>query len=199
VQASLQDPTSERIVMGNDDLPYALATAEEIQRFKEHVRQNGFGGKRPTPRPRAVVRPQQTPAAPKSARRTKRPKARLAVEVATELPTLRSDARPVIIIGGEDHQQKLDRIIKRTRIAVEWCGCEEGERIARRVRDHHIAGLVVLDGLGGHSKLATLMKATRESDIPLEYANKGGIESIILALRKIDARLFVLRSRPIRT
>lgn len=194
MQASLQVFASEWIVIGDDE-SHALATAAEIERFKDHVRRNGFGS-RPAVRKPARARidsrhREAPPPAPKSGPRAKRTAPTRRTEVVADLPALLRDARPVVIIGGEDHQQKLDRIIKRTRIAIEWCGCEDGERIARRVREHHIAGLVVLDGLGGHSKLATLMKAARENNLRLAYANKGGIESIVLALRKIDARFAV--------
>ena len=194
MQASLQVFASEWIVIGDDENHGALATAAEIERFKDHVRLNGFGGRpavRKQARARIVSRQREAPPASKTRPLVKRTTPTRRAEVVADLPALLRDARPVVIIGGEDHQQKLDRIVRRTRIAIEWCGCEDGERIARRVREHHLAGLVVLDGLGGHSKLATLMKAARENNLPLAYANKGGIESIVLALRKIDARFAV--------
>jgi hypothetical protein len=47
---------------------------------------------------------------------------------------------------------------------------------------------VILDGLAAHSRIASLIQAAREQDVPIEYANKGGLASIVAALRTIDRR-----------
>lgn len=110
-------------------------------------------------------------------------------EVRVALPALEALAATVVILGGESHHPKLERLRARTGIEIEWHGCEQADRIARRIRDGHIAGLIILDGLAGHSHLSAVLGAARERELPHHYANRGGLDTIAEALVRIDAEL----------
>ncbi len=105
------------------------------------------------------------------------------------LPLLAALQKPVVVIGGEADTQKLDRLRARTSVALEWVECAEGDRVARRVRDGHVAAVIVLNSLGGHSKLADVLASTRERGVLLEYAKKGGLASLASALQELEVRL----------
>jgi hypothetical protein len=109
-----------------------------------------------------------------------------ASESPLELPVLRALGRAVVIVGGDARPEKLRRIRERPGLEVPWCACEQGERVAGRVRDGHVAGVILLHGLMGHARLSTLMEAARRYGVPLEYAYKGGLRALIEALRAID-------------
>ncbi len=107
------------------------------------------------------------------------------------LPNIERDAtsRPVLIVGGEEHNEKLYRIRKCTTIGIEWIRAEDGPRVALRVRGGHIQGVVLLNGLANHSYMQAIMDATRQCGVPVEYANKGGISMIFAALQALDRRI----------
>jgi hypothetical protein len=107
-----------------------------------------------------------------------------------ELPLLASAARTgraLVIVGGEEDRQKLDRLERRTGFPLEWHGCEESDRILGRIRDGHVVAVVMLERLANHAN--GLLDAARTAGVVVEYGKKGGLASIAFALRSIEGRL----------
>lgn len=124
-----------------------------------------------------------------------------AQDEALDLPSLRvaSERGAIVMVGGIVKNDKLERVRRRTGIEIEWVPLSPessggATSIARRVREHRVTGLVLLQGLMAHKDYEPLVEAARSTDVPVVYADKAGKGALVRALIDLDAMLTRSRS-----
>lgn len=113
-----------------------------------------------------------------------------------ELPALRRAAArgAIVMVGGIVKADKLERVHRRTGMDIEWVPLSPqssggGASLARRVRDHRVAALVLLHGLMAHKDFEPLVDAARAGNTPVVYADKAGKGALVRALVELEAIL----------
>lgn len=144
----------------------------EQAKIARRERQKFEGGIRPRTSP---ARPQQREEAPD--------------DPVSPLHRLAASGRPVVIVGGEADPQKLSRLRRRTAVDLEWVGVDDAASLDRRIAGGHVAAVVVLDALVGHSEIEAILRRARAAAVPLEYGGKAGLASIQAALELLEARV----------
>jgi len=136
---------------------------------------------------------------------SKAAEASLKVEVPTRIPLspwpvlAKTLARaPLVIVGGAPHLERLRQLPADMLKAVEWIdtrqkGTHAIGNLERRIREHRICGLVLLEGLVQHKHTDPLVSAARGVNAPCVYAGKGGALAITNALKEIEKSLATQR------
>jgi hypothetical protein len=111
-----------------------------------------------------------------------------------DLPRLRVHAGVVVIIGGVVKPEKLDRLREHLGFEVEWIettmnGTGSTAALERRIRDRHVAAVIVLDGLISHKHSQQIVDAARQTDVPLAYGGTAGIGKLKEAFEQLEACL----------
>lgn len=114
-----------------------------------------------------------------------------------DVPRLRALAvkGDILLVGGTVKNDKLDRVRRRTGIAIEWVGLDAGKSaaavasLAKRIRAGKVSALVLLNGLLNHKQSEPVLAAAREVDLPLAYADKAGTGSLDRAIGELERRL----------
>jgi hypothetical protein len=113
-----------------------------------------------------------------------------------DLPMLRAsiDRGPIVLIGGIVKTEKLDLIRQRFGLSVEWVdtsrmGTGTVATLEKRIREHRLAALVLLDGLLGHKHFEPLIAAARQVGLPHAYGGRAGSGSLLRAFREIEGVL----------
>jgi hypothetical protein len=113
------------------------------------------------------------------------------------LPKLQQAASnaDVVMVGGLVKREKLDRVRLRTGIEVEWIGLSAGKSastvaaLAKRIREHRLAALVILNGLMQHKEYEPLIAAARDVSLPVVYADKAGKGTLVKAFVELEERI----------
>lgn len=90
---------------------------------------------------------------------------------------------PIVIVGGECHEPKLERLRRETTRRLEWVPSSQADRVAQRVRHGDVGTVIILEGLIGHPLQDALRRAADAREVEVRFARKGGIASIRRALR----------------
>lgn len=113
-----------------------------------------------------------------------------------DLPRLaaRASTGAVAMIGGVVKKEKLDRIHHHLGFDVEWIetgtnGMGSTTALERRIREGHIAAVVVLEGLIGHKHYEQIVDAARQAGVPLAYGGTAGIGKLKGAFTQIETML----------
>ena len=95
---------------------------------------------------------------------------------------------PLVLVGGECRRDKLVRIqAAHAVLRIEWIPIKRSGSLVRRVRAGYVAGVVMLEGLVGHGRTAPLIRALRIHDVPIEYAGRAGIASVLRAVTRLES------------
>jgi len=97
----------------------------------------------------------------------------------------------LVIVGGAPHLDRLRLLPPDVLKAVEWVdtrqkGTHAIGNLERRVREHRISALLLLEGLVQHKHTDPLVSAARSASVPCVYAGKGGMLAISNALKEIE-------------
>ncbi len=110
------------------------------------------------------------------------------------LPRLaaRASTGAVVMVGGVVKQVKLDRLREHLGFDVEWLGTATNgmgstTALERRIREGHVATVVVLEGLISHKHSEQVVDAARQAGVPLAYGGTAGIGKLKAAFEKIEA------------
>lgn len=100
----------------------------------------------------------------------------------------------LIVVGGPPHLERLKALPAPARENIEWIdttrqGTHAIGNLERRIRDHRIAAIIILEGLVQHRHTDPLVSAARSVDVPITFAGKGGRAAILLALQELESRL----------
>lgn len=98
---------------------------------------------------------------------------------------------PLVIVGGPPHMERLNGVSVASQ--VEWIdttrqGTHAIGNLERRIRDHRIGGLIVLEGLVQHRHTDPLISAARAVGLAHCFAGKGGRTALLQALDQLEAR-----------
>jgi hypothetical protein len=99
---------------------------------------------------------------------------------------------PVILVGGIADNVKIREITQRTGVELEWVSLEPSrsarivEPLERRIRNRSVAAVIFAEQFLAHKEYNPLVAATRRADIPVAYAQRAGLHSLIIALRTLD-------------
>lgn len=98
------------------------------------------------------------------------------------------------MVGGVSRLERTDGFSERVLRALEWVdttrqGVHAIGNLERRIRDHRVAGLVLLEGVMAHKHSEPLVAAARHVGLPLAYAAKGGKAALRRAFAELDAAL----------
>jgi hypothetical protein len=101
---------------------------------------------------------------------------------------------PLVMVGGAPHHERIRQMPADLLKAVEWVdtrqkGTHAIGNLERRIREHRICGLVLLEGLVQHKHTDPLVSAARGANVPCVYAGKGGTLAIANALKEIEKAL----------
>lgn len=161
----------------------AMACREQLERGNRAAQQLHESKPQRAPTP-AATKQVGTPAAV----------ARLSVE----LPLLRamSASRPVLIVGGAGKTLVSTQVKEATKLSVEWLetrrdggGTRQVQTLADRVKGKAVAAVVIVEGAIRHDQYLLLVRAARSSGAHVGYAKKGGVLSVLQALRDIEQRI----------
>lgn len=115
---------------------------------------------------------------------------------AWELPRLseRAADAAVVLFGGVRKPEKLDMLRSRLDFEVEWIetsanGTGSTSSLERRVREGHVAAVVILEGLIGHKHYEPVVAAARQAGVPVAYGGRAGTGSLRSAFEEIDSGL----------
>lgn len=86
--------------------------------------------------------------------------------------------KPIVLLGGEVHRPKLDRLRAQSELAIEWAPMSAVQTVVRRVKARDVAAVILLNGLVHHSGVGSLMRAVRLHNVPLAYAARAGRASL---------------------
>jgi len=106
---------------------------------------------------------------------------------------LQQEKRSVMIVGGDQRPEKLRSIQALTGLILDWRGASHkmrrGQSVIKFIHNQRLAGVVILEGLIGHSHAGSqaIVAECRKSEIPFAMAGTGGIESLMQALKQIEA------------
>ncbi len=104
----------------------------------------------------------------------------------------RASAGAVVIVGGVVKPEKLDRLREHLGFNVEWLGTSvhgSTSALERRIREGHVAAVVMLEGLISHKHSEQVVAATRQAGVPLAYGGTGGLGKLEEAFEQIEASL----------
>lgn len=135
------------------------------------------------------------------ARQERRPK-----QIEPELePTISEDPRwpnllaaiaqaPFVVVGGPPHLERLSVLPEQSVQQVEWIdttrqGTHAIGNLERRIRDHRIGGIIILEGLVQHRHTDPLVSAARSTDLVHCFAGKGGRAALLQSLDELESRL----------
>jgi hypothetical protein len=106
-----------------------------------------------------------------------------AFEAEGVLPHLRpvSQQKPLVIVGGVIKDGKLRAIRDRFNIQAEWLAINNGGPKGRG-----ICGVIILEGLIGHSVSRKIMDACLGANVPYTFAFRGGIGDIAKGFSDLD-------------
>ncbi len=98
---------------------------------------------------------------------------------------------PLVIVGGAPHPDRLRQLSDDVLKHVEWVdtrqkGTHAIGNLERRIREHRITALILLEGLVQHRHTDPLVSAARLASVPFAYAGKGGTLAIRSALDEIE-------------
>jgi hypothetical protein len=101
---------------------------------------------------------------------------------------------PLIIVGGAPHLERLRQIPAGMLKTFEWIdtrqkGTHAIGNLERRIREHRISALILLESLVQHRHTDPLVSAARLVNVPCVYAGKGGTLAITNALKDIEKAL----------
>lgn len=101
---------------------------------------------------------------------------------------------PLVIVGGAPHRDRLRLLPQEVLKHVEWVdtrkkGTHAIGNLERRIREHRISALIVVEGLVQHRHTDPLISAARSVNVPHAYAGKGGTLAIRSALDEIERAL----------
>lgn len=105
-----------------------------------------------------------------------------------------SKSSPIVIIGGPPHLERLKTLPAELLAHSEWIdttrqGTHAIGNLERRIRDHRISAIIILEGLVQHRHSDPLISAARSADVPHAFGGKGGRSALHQALREIASRL----------
>ena len=110
---------------------------------------------------------------------------------------------PVVIIGGAPVRDRLKQLPAEVAKAIEWVdtrqkGTHAIGNLEKRIRDHRISALILLEGLVQHRHTDPLVSAARQANTPCAYAGKGGTLALTNALKEIEKALVTRKPLPAR-
>lgn len=114
--------------------------------------------------------------------------------VVESLPKLQALSRlkPVVLVGGQVENKKLELIKRRFGLDPEWIetdGIRAVQALERRVTDRRISAVVFLNGLLGHTHFGSIISAARQTGVPVAYADTAGTGALRKAFTEIEERL----------
>jgi hypothetical protein len=101
---------------------------------------------------------------------------------------------PLVIVGGPPHLERLTVLPAGCRTNVEWIdttkqGTHAIGNLERRIRDHRILAIIILEGLVQHRHSDPLISAARGVALAHAFGGKGGRAALGQALGEIESRL----------
>jgi tetratricopeptide (TPR) repeat protein len=162
----------------SDVVEAANALLRAVQALPELAETSTIGEAQPAP-PRAL---------PATARAVPQPESRLPALTEAILKS------PLVIVGGVPHRERLRQLPDEILKCVEWVdtrqkGTHAIGNLEKRIRDHRISSLILLEGLVQHRHTDPLVSAARSANVPHAYAGKGGTLAIRSALDEIEKSL----------
>jgi len=111
----------------------------------------------------------------------------------------RMRTRPLVVIGGHEVAPTIAWITEALGAAPEWVETESGDsidpgvRLAKRVREHRVAAVVVIQQFISHNISDVVTQAARAARVPFALGGKGGRPAMRLALHTIETVLAAKR------
>jgi hypothetical protein len=116
--------------------------------------------------------------------------------VAPQCPTLlaASKKKKVLVVGGLQKRDKLPALEAFLGFVPEWVETDGASanairNVEGRILDGRIAGVVVLEGVMGHTHVEPLVRASRQTGTPFAYADRGGKASLERAFADLEEAL----------
>ncbi|MGC4063624.1 MAG: hypothetical protein QM784_03045 [Polyangiaceae bacterium] len=102
--------------------------------------------------------------------------------------------RPLVIVGGSPHLERLASLALGSEGQVEWVdttrqGTHAIGNLERRIKDKRIGALLILEGLVQHRHSDPLVSTARGAHVPHAYGGKGGRSTIAHALDELELML----------
>jgi hypothetical protein len=106
----------------------------------------------------------------------------------------RASRAAVVLFGGARKAAKLSSLRRRLGFDVEWietasASTSSSAVLERRMRDGHVAAVVILEGLMGHKHYEPVIAAARQAGVPVAYGGRAGTASLEQALLEIELGL----------
>ncbi len=101
---------------------------------------------------------------------------------------------PLVIVGGQPHLERLSMLPSTSIQQVEWIdttrqGTHAIGNLERRIRDHRIGGILILEGLVQHRHTDPLISAARGVDLAHSFGGKGGRAALLQSLDELESRI----------
>lgn len=101
---------------------------------------------------------------------------------------------PLVIVGGQPHLERLSMLPTTSIQQVEWIdttrqGTHAIGNLERRIRDHRIGGILILEGLVQHRHTDPLISAARGVDLAHSFGGKGGRAALLQSLDELESRI----------
>jgi hypothetical protein len=102
-----------------------------------------------------------------------------------------SKKKKVVIVGGLQKRDKLQMLAALLGFMPEWVETDGASanairNVEGRILDGRIAGVVVLEGVMGHTHVEPLVRASRQTGTPFAYADRGGTASLERAFAELE-------------
>lgn len=102
--------------------------------------------------------------------------------------------RPLVVVGRLGKRERLEALTPELPPDVEWLDTNQHGMAAignldRRIREHRVGALVLMEGCLSHKHTEPLISAARQHGVAFAYANKGGKQSILRALDELEKQL----------
>jgi hypothetical protein len=102
-----------------------------------------------------------------------------------------SKKKKVVIVGGLQKRDKLQALGAFLGFTPEWVETDGASanairNIEGRILDGRIAGVVVLEGVMGHTHVEPLIRASRQTGTPFAYGDRGGKASLERAFADLE-------------
>jgi hypothetical protein len=172
----------------------ALPELQSIQRLKNEAGATALAPSEAAPPLRAGL------GATDDARASDKAPAPLSNGELESLPRLLVAVRkgPIVIVGGLNRHEKLS-LPAAIKLQLEWVettrqGTHAIGNLATRIRQHRLAGLILLEGVLGHKHSDPLVAAARDAGIPTAYAGKGSPIALRRAMLQLERMLPPLTS-----
>jgi hypothetical protein len=141
--------------------------------------------------------------APKSSPKHDRPEPEPEPETEPESGPLQLDSwpkmralltKPMVLIGGTPMADKVQTILKRFGLGVEWLGIEgSGLRLVdgyvHQIENHSYGVVILLEGLSGHKQMNLLADACKTSGTKWAYGHRAGVGYLAQCFDQIEASI----------